>query len=219
MKTKIVSKGNLIKNNSLAEKNKILNYAKSRFLKEGFYKISMDTIASELQISKKTIYKHFPAKEQLIEEMTFTIMTTVSAKVDEILNVKKNALLKMSGLTELLSDTIVQFSENWVRDIRNHMPELWEKIDSFRIKKMNAAFSQLIEQGKKEKLFTNKPNEIILTMFIASLRAIVNPDFLYYNKFSYREAVLITMEILFNGILTEKGKKLFYKSFPQMRDN
>jgi AcrR family transcriptional regulator len=208
----------LIKGNSLAEKNKILNYAKSRFLKDGFYKTSMDIIASELHISKKTIYKHFPAKERLVEEMTFIIMSTVSAKVDEILNMNKNALLKISKLTELLGDTIVQFSENWIRDIRNHMPALWEKIDSFRTKKMNAGFSQLIEQGKKEKLFTDKPNEIILTMFIASIRAIVNPDFLYYNKFSYKEAVQITMEILFNGILTEKGKKLFYKSFPPMRD-
>ena len=209
----------MIRSNSLTEKNKILNYAKSRFLKDGFYKISMDIIASELQISKKTIYKHFPAKEKLVEEVVFEIMKAAGVNVDKILNTNKNALLKISGLTELLGDTIVQFSENWVRDIRNHMPALWEKIDSFRTKKMNAAFSQLIEQGKKEKLFTDKPNEIILTMFIASLRAIVNPDFLYYNKFSYKEAVMITMEILFNGILTEKGKKLFYKSFPPIQDN
>jgi hypothetical protein len=105
-----------------------------------------------------------------------------------------------------------------MRDIRIHLPVIWEKIDSFRTKKMNAAFSQLIEQGKKESLFTDKPSEIILTIFIASLRAIVNPDFLYYNKFSYKEAVQITIEILFNGILTEKGKKLFNKSFPLMRE-
>jgi len=49
-------------------------------------------------------------------------------------------------------------------------------------------------------------------MFVASLRAIVNPEFLYHNKFSYKEATQVALEILFNGILTDKGKKLFKKS-------
>ena len=40
------------------EKDRILNFAITKFHAEGFYKTSMDEIARELQISKKTIYKY-----------------------------------------------------------------------------------------------------------------------------------------------------------------
>ncbi|MBK7254925.1 MAG: helix-turn-helix transcriptional regulator, partial [Ignavibacteria bacterium] len=48
------------------EKEKILNYSRNKFHREGFYKTSMDEISSELHISKKTIYKYFSSKEKLL---------------------------------------------------------------------------------------------------------------------------------------------------------
>ncbi|MBL7128958.1 MAG: helix-turn-helix transcriptional regulator, partial [Ignavibacteria bacterium] len=48
------------------DRDKILNFARQKFHREGFYKISMDEIAKELHVSKKTIYKYFPSKEKLL---------------------------------------------------------------------------------------------------------------------------------------------------------
>ncbi len=49
-------------------KDKIINKAKEMFLKLGFKSITMDDIACEMCISKKTIYKYFSNKDTLIEE-------------------------------------------------------------------------------------------------------------------------------------------------------
>lgn len=194
------------------ERTKILVYAQSRYLKEGFYKISMDNLAVDLRISKKTIYKYFPAKENLVEGVAYFTMDMLGEKVDNILSSGSDVITKITGFIELLGIFVTQVSEKWLTDIKIHMPSVWERIDNFRAQKIYAVFSKIIEQGKKENIFLDIPNEIIITIMVASLRAIVNPDFLFHNKFSYKEAMKITLEILFNGILTDKGKKLLNKS-------
>ena len=49
-------------------KEKIIQKATEMFLKLGFKSVTMDDIACEMCISKKTIYKYFQNKETLIEE-------------------------------------------------------------------------------------------------------------------------------------------------------
>jgi AcrR family transcriptional regulator len=171
----------------------------------------MDEISVELRMSKKTIYKHFPTKDKLVDEVAHFTINIISEKVDAIINSDVDTLSKITGLIELFGSFITHFSEKWLYDIKVHMPVVWDKIDSFRTKKIYSIFSKIIEQGKKENLFIDFPNEIVITVFVASLRAIVNPDFLFHNRFSYKEAFRLSMELLFNGILTAKGKKLFKK--------
>jgi len=197
---------------NIDERTKVLIHAQSRYLKEGFYKISMDNLAVDLRMSKKTIYKYFPTKENLVEEVAQFTMNLISEKVETIISSDSDVIKKITGLTEMFGFFLTQFSEKWLSDIRIHMPAVWEKIDTFRTKKIYTIFSKIIEQGKKEDIFLDKPNEIVITVFVASLRAIVNPEFLFHNKFSYKEAMNIALELLFNGILTDKGKKLFKKS-------
>jgi AcrR family transcriptional regulator len=198
-----------IKNNY--EDLKFFSRIEDKYLSEGFYKTSMDVLAAELQISKKTIYNHFPSKEKLVEAIVDNITRKVSSAVEEIISSDLNSIEKLVNLLQLLNKYLLKFSEQWLNDLRIHMPRLWNYIDEFRTKRMYSVLSVIIHQGKEEGYINDKPAEIIITLFISSMRGVVNPDFLYYNKFSYNEAVKLTMEILLNGILTAKGKKLISK--------
>jgi AcrR family transcriptional regulator len=203
---------------NLNQKRKIFDYFKSRFLKDGFYRTSIDSISSDLKISKKTIYKHFPSKDSLVREIIKSIMLDMSSRVEAIINSKDDAVSKSVMLLNTISSLLLQVGERWLDDLRIHTPELWQDIQDFRAKKLYNTLSSIIEQGKKERLFTEQPVEIIISIFLSSLSGIVNQEFLFHNRFSYREAVLKTMEILFTGILTPKGLKLFYKSLKKVQD-
>jgi len=199
----------------LHDRNKIINFARDYYLKEGFYKTSMDTLASGMRISKKTIYRLFPSKELLVEEVVNIVMTEVQGSINKILVQKTDAISKIRMLHKILGLTLIRFSDKWLNDLKIHMPLLWEKIDEFRTGKMFAILSSIIEQGKKEGLIADKPNEILVTLFVASVRAIVNPDFLFYNKFSYQDAVDHTFDILFNGFLTREGEKTYKRKLKE----
>jgi len=196
------------------DRTKIMKYAQAKYFAEGFYKTSMDAIAAELQISKKTIYKYFATKNHLVEAVVHDTMRYMSSRLDEIVSSNQNAILKIISLLDFLSKSILRASDKWIIDIRDHMPALWNKIDKFRSKKMPVILSKIIEQGKKEDYIEDKQTEIIITIFISSIRAIVNPVFLSEHKLILHEIMPVTFEILLKGILIEKGIELFYKSFP-----
>lgn len=195
------------------ERDKILDYAGQKFMREGFHKSSMDSIAAELHISKKTIYKHFSSKEKLIDAIALRFITATGEKIESVIRQEEDSLTKALQLIEILRTVATKLSDNWVKDVKIHLPELWEKIDEFRTKKAYNALGNIIRQGQKEEMIIDKPAELIIHLFVSSLRSIVNPDFLYYQKMNYKDAIQHTFEILFNGILTPAGKKVFKKSF------
>lgn len=199
-----------------SERERILNYFLDKFLKEGFYKTSMDTVAAELRISKKTIYKHFSSKEQIVDIIVTRVTSEVSLRIDKIINGSEDSLTKALLLFEIIGSMAIKFSDKWVNDIRVHRPELWEKVDDFRTRRAYSAIGNIIRQGQKEGMIINKPAELIIHLFVNSIRSIVNPDFQYYHKYNYKEAFQFTFEIIFSGILTPKGKKQFDKIFKKV---
>jgi AcrR family transcriptional regulator len=198
------------------DKIKIQNYAVEKFLKEGFYKISMDEIASELGMSKKTIYKYFPSKEKLVEEVVLNFREEVRSKIIVIIKSNDNAVFKIVNLIREVGKVFVKVNEKMIVDLQKHLPVLWTGIDEFRTKQISEFFSSVIEQGKKEGLITDLPIEIIMAIHLAAVRAVVNPTFIMNNKFSFKEAMEYTFKIILNGILTDKGKEIFNTSINGM---
>ncbi|RKY95051.1 MAG: hypothetical protein DRQ13_07555 [Ignavibacteriae bacterium] len=201
---------------SASERDKIFNYAKSLFLKEGFYKITMDNLAAGLKISKKTIYKYFSSKEVLIESIVESIKNEVSGKLDNIRKSKDNAILKLINLNTLLSTLLIELDDRWINDLRIHFPSLWKEIDEFRTNRLNGTFSKIINEGQKGKLIKNIPAEMVVMIFLSTLRGVINNEFLLNSKFSYKDAIETSLRILFTGILTAKGQKVFQKSFKKV---
>jgi AcrR family transcriptional regulator len=201
---------------STSERDKIFNYVKLLFLKEGFYKITMDNLASGLKVSKKTIYKYFSSKEVLIGSIVESIKSEVSNNLDDIRKSNDNAILKLININRLISSMLIGLSDRWINDLRIHLPALWQEIDEFRTKNLNAAFTSIINDGQKMKLIKNLPAEMIVMIFISTFRGVINNEFLLNSKFSYKEAIETSIRILFTGILTAKGLKVFQKSFKKV---
>lgn len=201
----------------MEENNRIVEFVEEKFFKDGFYKTTMDEIASELRMSKKTIYKHFPTKDDLVRAIAKHFMHNTKAMILPMLNSNKNAIEKLEGLIEILTKASVKISPRMLDDMRRHFPKLWNEIDNFRTEMMFGNLTKVIDQGKKEGLFLDYPTPVIINMTVASLRAVVNPEFVLNNNFSLIEAASIAFKILIGGITTEKGNKVFNKTINKKR--
>ena len=120
----------------MTEKDKIFNYTKNRFTSEGFYKISMDEIAAELRISKKTIYKYFPSKDMLVHEIIKDEIKSMHIIIDEIINKDADVITKFVEIMEYYIARLSKTSDKWMREIQLHLPDLWSEVDKFKIKKV-----------------------------------------------------------------------------------
>jgi AcrR family transcriptional regulator len=191
------------------EQVKIIEQIEDKLFSEGFYKTTMDDVASELGMSKKTIYKFFPSKEDLVMAIAKHFMNRMKSKILPALNTDKNAIEKLGELIKILAGASEKISPKRMEEMKRHFPAIWNEIDSFRTKMMFENITKVINQGKEEGLFIDYPTSIIMNMLVASVRSIVNPDFIMNNNFSIIEAARTAFKILIGGIITEKGKKIF----------
>ena len=171
----------------------------------------MDELASEQRISKKTIYKHFPTKEKLVYEAVFLFIGTHKVKIEEIFESRVNAVVKLFNFTEYLANMLSQISEKWFRDVQIHHRELWQEIDKFRTKMINQRMSKVFDQGKKEGNIQKYPSEFLTVYFLTCIRSIINPEFAMNSNYTMKEVLEFTITLLLNGIMTEKGRRIFKK--------
>lgn len=202
----------------MEEKEKILYFAGQKFEQSGFYKTTMDEIAKELKISKKTIYKHFPKKEDLVRGVIDTLRFSIETNIREIVERQDNAVIKLYKISSLIAGRVSKISDVWLNDLRFHGRELWIEMDNFRKGVIQKNLELIVNQGKKEGLIVDKPNVIILTIIISSIQAVVNPEFILNNNISIKNAVLHTLDVVFSGILTKQGRKIF-KEFKSGKQN
>lgn len=193
------------------EQEKILTHCWEKFFREGFYKTTMDEIAVDLKISKKTIYKHFSSKDELISKIIDSIINYFDTSISEILNADTNTVQKLYNISLLLTSISVQIGEKWVNDLQTHGREHWQRIEQFREKKINENFRKIFRQGKKEGLIIDEPEEIMIRILLSSIQATVEPNFIMKNNFSINQAIESTLNIVFSAFLSSKGKRIFQK--------
>ncbi|MEW6654458.1 MAG: TetR/AcrR family transcriptional regulator [Bacteroidota bacterium] len=191
------------------EIEKIIEHAEEKFFREGFYKTTMDEVAADLQMSKKTIYKFFPSKNELVKAAAHHFMNKMNGKILPALNSDKNAIAKLADLISLLASVSVKVSPKMLGELKKHMPSLWDEIDRFRTEMMMNNISKVIDQGKAEGLFLDYPTSILITVFVSSARSVVNPEFILANNFSIIQAARTAFLVIIGGMLTEKGREVF----------
>ena len=193
----------------VTEKEKILYFTHAKFITEGFYKTTMDEIARDLQMSKKTIYKHFDSKEELLENVCGMRMNLMEEFLDEVAESDDDAITKFLKIIHKQKSMSMNCSPVWFRDLEVHAPHLSKEFAKVRQEKVTMIMSKLLEQGKKEKVVEHVPVDIIITALNGAIEAVTHADFVLNSKYSFHEAMRITAEIFFNGFLTELGKEKF----------
>ncbi len=193
------------------EKEKILVLAQEHFFREGFYKTTMDALACKLHISKKTIYKHFSSKEELLKEGSFNYFGQQKNRIEKIISSEITSIEKFYKLFTSIGEFTLQISDKFISDMLTYTPEIWSQIDEFRAKLMTKNITKIFEQGKKEGMIIDIPSVIVVNMLISSVRGITNGTFLINNNFNLKFAIQKTIEVVLRGIMTPEGGEIFNK--------
>jgi AcrR family transcriptional regulator len=193
----------------VTEKEKILFFTHAKFITEGFYKTTMDEIAKDLQMSKKTIYKHFESKEALLDSVCDVRIAMIKEFMDEVINSDEDSITKFLMVLNKQKSMSMNCSNAWFRDLEIHAPHLRKKFDEVRSVKVTNLMMNLLEQGKKEKMIEDVPNDILITALNGAIEAVTHADFILNSKYSFHDAMRITAEIFFSGFLTPAGKERY----------
>ncbi|WP_395065098.1 TetR/AcrR family transcriptional regulator [Flavobacterium sp.] len=184
-------------------KEKIITKAKEMFLKLGFKSITMDDIAGEMCISKKTIYKYFANKELLIEESVQIIHTEVNEIITEIIAKDFNAIEENFEIRRMFDDMFKSTDTSPIYQLKKHYPEVYQKVLKYQVEMCESCFRDNIEKGITQGLYRKEININAYVKFYYSLIFTINE-----NTRSEREAFALEMEALeyhTRAMATEKG--------------
>jgi AcrR family transcriptional regulator len=190
-------------------KQKIATYAFTQYRANGFSKISMDDIAKGMKISKKTIYKHFTSKEELVEVAFTLFMKSRSEFVIETVQKDLSSVVKLVLILQQMLTHTAMISTAFFRDIQNDLPELWKKFDEFRSNMLSKTIEKIYAQGIEEGYVKEFPVLFIVTILVASIREILKKEFLEQSGLTVSQALSTFYKFLLSTILTDKGKEEF----------
>ncbi|MDI9256389.1 TetR/AcrR family transcriptional regulator [Flavobacterium sedimenticola] len=157
-------------------KDKIIKKATDMFLKLGFKSVTMDDIACEMCISKKTIYKYFSNKEKLIEEGTEVVHQKIHAMMDEVLAQNHNAIAENFEMREMFKQMFQSFDQSPAYQLKKHYPEIYEKMMANEIEDCSHMFRQNIIKGIAEGLYRKETDIEAAVKFYYTLIFSINEN-------------------------------------------
>ncbi len=188
------------------ERQRILDAAEELFRNEGFQRSSMDDLAKQLGMSKKTIYKHFRSKDELTKEIIQRTMNYLSLHVREILHADRPSVEKLAMLFTFFGSQYSRFSTILKTDLLKFRPELWREVEAFRRYMARTEILPMLHQAKNEGVLRPDVNpNLLFMMVLSSIEGILNPQALAQQPFSVEEAFTGIFKTLFEGAMTPEA--------------
>jgi hypothetical protein len=150
-------------------KDKIISKATELFLKLGFKSVTMDDIANEMCISKKTIYKFFCNKEILITESTELVHKTIHESISVIAAKNHNAIEENFEIKKMFKEMFQSGETSPVYQLKKHYPKIYNNVMSREINECNTVFKQNIEKGIQQGLYRKNLDIDIYVAFYYTL--------------------------------------------------
>ncbi|MGI5911083.1 MAG: TetR/AcrR family transcriptional regulator [Syntrophomonadaceae bacterium] len=154
---------------------------------KGFNNMKMDELAQQAGVSKRTIYRYFRSKEEVIEASLDTFMAEMDRQIE---NIMAQDLTASDVIKAVINNLIIygQFIMNpmGLNDLRTYYPHLWKKIDAFRLERIRMVITKFIKQSHNALLHETDPR-IVTAVILASIQAVVNPDFILENNLTFEE--------------------------------
>ena len=190
-------------------KETILNKSLQMFINHGFKSITMDDIAKELAISKKTIYIHFASKNELVKSTVDYVFDSASERMKKIIGscetpihehfVIKNCFADMFG-HNIQPSAIFQFNK--------YYPKLSERIQKKRHEDFDSTVLRNLREGVRLGYYRSDIDiELIGRIFFVSSSAFFSHEMFedFQNKISVEELNFKFLEYHLRGIVTSKG--------------
>jgi AcrR family transcriptional regulator len=134
-------------------KEKILNNAGEMFLNFGFKSVTMDDIANEMGISKKTIYKYFQNKIELVDESIDFVKNTIDNAILEIVTLNLNAIEENFAIKKVFQNMFKKAKTSPMFQLKKYYPETYTKLMEHEIHSITKFVLDNLEKGINNKLY------------------------------------------------------------------
>ncbi|UOB15978.1 TetR/AcrR family transcriptional regulator [Abyssalbus ytuae] len=187
-------------------KEKIIEKATDLFLNLGFKSVTMDDIANEMGISKKTIYQHFDNKTDLIQACTFYKFLIISQGIDGICQLNKNPIEELYEIKTFALTHLKDEKQSPHYQLQKYYPKIFNELKLKQYEKMNTCVCGNLQRGIEQGYYRKDVNvDIISKIYFNGMMDLKNTEIFPPQKYSMPLLMETYLEYHVRAIATHKG--------------
>lgn len=196
------------RDNSAAQR--IVTAARAHFFAHGFRSVTMDDLAEELGMSKKTLYASFPSKAALLEAVLMDKFRNVESDLDAIMAQRSDdTLTELQRFLACMQQHTEEIQPPFVRDIRREAPELFQVIEKRRREMIQRYFGKIFAEGRKAGLVRKDiPVKLIIEILLGAVQAIMNPSKMDELGLDPKTGYSSIVSVILDGVILKKGRTI-----------
>ena len=196
-------------------KDRILVEAGLLFGKYGIKSMTMDALAEELGISKRTIYERFRDKDTLLKEVILYYKEQTKKQANELIDQSDNAIEAIFRIIRMTIDQMTRMSPAFLHDIKKYHPRVFMELAEPGEFRDLSVTRRLLETGIEQGVFRNDFNIEIVNRTLHVLFDLFGHDSLMVEAgFDRRDMLENVLVPYFRGISTDKGQKFLIECKP-----
>ena len=205
-----------VKNES---KERILIKSYELFCRYGVKSMTMDEIARETGVSKKTVYQFFADKDALVLEVSEHHFQCDMKEITEMLVTAINPLDEIMLLTKHMRKNLTNINPTLLFDMKKFYPKAWDSWKAHKNTFIKEHIKNNINKGIEQGFYRDDVNvEILAIMRLEQIEMGCNPDIYSPDKFKIIDVQIAFINHFIRGIVTEKGYKMMEEYKTKMHD-
>ncbi|PTX91454.1 TetR/AcrR family transcriptional regulator [Opitutus sp. ER46] len=196
------------------ERARLLHAARRLMLTYGYQAFTMDQLAHELGVSKKTLYVHFPSKDAIVNQIIDLMGASIQGGMKAVLaDPTLTFPQRISGVVDVASANLARLSPAVLRDLERFAPATYRKIEDIRSQTIPVVFGQLVRMGIAEgKVRADVDPAFAAEFWLQAIRGLVQPAVLERTQLTLPQTLQRGLHLFFSGLLTPAGRKEYEKS-------
>jgi AcrR family transcriptional regulator len=199
-------------------KERIQQKARELFMRYGFRSVTMDEIAGQTGVSKKTLYQFFEDKDALVEAVMHAELEYMQTQCTKQVKEAKDAIEEIFLDMDSMEDVMDAMNPQIIFDLEKFYPRTFEKFKKHKNNFLLDVIKKNLERGIEEEVYRDDFDIDIIARFrLESAFVIFNPELFPHSKYSLLK---VSNEIYYHylyGLATSKGKKLIEKYIQQRK--
>ncbi|NNC50142.1 MAG: TetR/AcrR family transcriptional regulator [Flaviramulus sp.] len=193
-------------------REKIIHKAAELFLTLGFKSVTMDDIAQEMGISKKTIYVHFANKTKLVEAVTFELFESISTGIDSICEASNNPIEELYDIKMYVMHHLKNEQSSPQFQLKKYYPQIHDALKVKQFDKMHDSVRDSLQKGVDTDLFRLNINvDFISRMYFNGMIGIKDDTIFPKEIYSMDYLMESYLEYHLRAIVTDKGLQILNK--------
>jgi len=194
------------------DKQTIIANISAIFMSRGIKNITMDDVAKQLKISKRTLYEMFETKSNLINIIVKRKLDEEKRIIKKFIKESENAVDVMVNISKTIIQMYKDSHSSLLQDLKKYYKETWLEVDNFHNNYISLVVRQNLERGIDEGFYRAEINPKILSAFyIIQLQLFSNLSNFKLKKENHEKLITQFFDYHIYGILSYKGIKYYLK--------